>query len=917
MLRSLYSGITGVKNQQAQMDVISNNIANVNTTAFKSNRITFADALSETVSGARGTAGNFGGANPVQIGRGSVISSVDTIFNQGSLDSTGMVTDLAINGKGFFVVTDGTRRFYSRAGALQVQDDGSLMSQGGNYYMMGRAADASGNLPSTTAIDKITLPFGRKEPAKATSNIDLYCNLDKNGSKIEEWVAGEAFKVDGKAAIASTDLASIDGISMHLGDVIEITGTHKDGSKVMYENQNWTFTYGKDGTTVQDLMNIINQAYNSTSVETGSSCTIDQNGKFRLIANSAGENNTTIFLTSTTKHTSTTESHESLNTLRSINYKMSIMEDGVIPATLDIDGTIFQSTDSTASNYFDGNKTMKQMLDILNDNTTGNQYYAEIFNDGGVEKVNVMKVGDTVPVYTSKNTISLSAQNATVTSDLMEISGAFLVTGSQIKIEGQNPDGTYKSAVFTYGAKEDGYDGTTMTQLLEKINSTFYGVTATVDNTTGKILLTDNSSGESYSYLKLSNQNSNTLGFNIDFTTEAFTMTSQLQDSGVTINGEVDDLSLITLNQIDGVSTYQEGDTVKILATLIDGSTKMITFNYGNIANGYDGTTLKDFIDKINNSNEFTGISASVNSEGKIVFTDATLRDAFNYSTFQIVEGTKADGTLNTGSGLAATFEGNAGTNNSLISMPSFAVQIEGETGKHSTTIDVYDNIGQKHKVEINYTQDTMPGTNKWFWEVIIDDGKIKPHSGNSGTASFNEDGSLRAFLYDNGDALKFNAPGGGEVSININAGNAGSFSGMTQLASASTNVAIQQDGYALGVLNNINVDDQGIVSGIYSNGVTKTLAQMALATFTNESGLQKEGNSLYSSNGSSGNAIVGWAGQNNKTIIKSGYLESSNVDLTEEFSKLIISQRALEANSKVISTADSILSTIIDRMKR
>ncbi|HPK41268.1 MAG TPA: flagellar basal body rod C-terminal domain-containing protein, partial [Candidatus Cloacimonadota bacterium] len=87
--------------------------------------------------------------------------------------------------------------------------------------------------------------------------------------------------------------------------------------------------------------------------------------------------------------------------------------------------------------------------------------------------------------------------------------------------------------------------------------------------------------------------------------------------------------------------------------------------------------------------------------------------------------------------------------------------------------------------------------------------------------------------------------------------------------------------------------------------------------SFTNEAGLQKEGNSLFSSNGSSGNAIVGWAGENNKSVIKAGYLESSNVDLTDEFAKLIISQRALEANSKVINTSDMILSTIIDRMKR
>ncbi|MBP7562667.1 MAG: flagellar hook-basal body complex protein [Candidatus Cloacimonetes bacterium] len=910
MLRSLYSGITGVKNQQAQMDVISNNIANVNTTGFKSNRITFADALSETISGARGTAGNFGGANPVQIGRGSVISSVDTNYKQGSLDSTGQVTDLAINGKGFFVVTDGTRRFFSRAGALQVQDDGSLMSQGGNYYMMGRAADTDGNLPSTTAIQKIVLPFGRKEPAKATSNIDLYCNLDKNGSKIEEWVGGKAFTVDEKSANSSTDLAEIDGLTMHLGDVIEITGTHRDGTKVMYDNQNWTFTYGKDGTTVQDLMDKINQAYNSTSTD-GSTCTIDQNGKFRLIANSGGENNTTIFLTATSKHTASTETHESEDPIRNINYKMSALEDP-LPATIDVDGMVFQSTDSNAANYFDGNYTINQMLDALNGQTpSAGEYYAQINETTSI--VSIYKVGEAASMYDSTNTVSV--QNVSVTSDLMDVSGAYLTTGSQIKIEGTNPDGTYKSATFTYGSIESGYSGTTMKDLLALINSTFYGVTATIDNTTGKIKLTDDSTGKSFSSISLSNIG-DTQGFNIDFTTEEFTMTTGLTIGNTTI--DTSDLSLIELNDLDSVTTdYVEGDTVEVFATLIDGATKSVSFTYGDVANGYDGTTLKDLIDKINNSNEFAGMTASVNSEGKIVFTDSSLSDDYNYTSFQIVESVHSDGTSNTGSGLAADFSGNAGTNNSVVQLPSFAVQIEGETGKHSTTIDVYDNIGQKHTVELNYTQDTQPGTNKWFWDIVIDDGKIAPHSGNSGTVTFNEDGSLKAFLYDNGDSLKFNAPGGGEVSINLNAGNAGSFTGMTQLASASTNVAIQQDGYALGVLNNINVDDQGIISGIYSNGVTKTLAQIALANFTNEAGLQKEGNSLYSSNGSSGNAIIGWAGENNKTVIKAGYLESSNVDLTDEFAKLIISQRALEANSKVISTADTILSTIIDRMKR
>jgi flagellar hook protein FlgE len=198
-----------------------------------------------------------------------------------------------------------------------------------------------------------------------------------------------------------------------------------------------------------------------------------------------------------------------------------------------------------------------------------------------------------------------------------------------------------------------------------------------------------------------------------------------------------------------------------------------------------------------------------------------------------------------------------------------------------------------------------------------VDEGKLVPHTGGSGTVVFNDNGSVRQFTYDNGTDLRFNVPGAGEMRIKLNSGTPGAFDGMTSFDSPSTNALIEQDGYTMGVLGNINIDDQGIISGIYSNGITKALAQIALANFTNEGGLMKEGNSLFSANASSGSAILAWAGVNNRTQMKSGYLENSNVDLTEEFAKLIISQRALEANAKVINTADMVLSTIIERMKR
>lgn len=902
MLRSLYSGISGVKNQQAQMDVISNNIANVNTTGYKSSRMTFADALSETISGARGTAGNFGGANPIQIGRGASISSVDTMFKQGSLDSTGIITDLAINGKGFFVVTDGANQYYSRAGAFQIQDDGSLMSQGGAFYVMGRTADENGRLRSTTAMERIILPFGRKEPAKATTNVDIYCNLDKNASRVEEWLGKDQLLTKGKPVKSTTDLAMIDGNNIMLGDVIEITGTDRNGNKILDpDNKVWTFTYGQDGTTMQDFIDKINTVFNSSDVTNGATASLDQSGRLRLIANTAGENSFSIFLTpkADANHTATTEVRNSTTSLRSFqNDRLTTVDN-----TLSQGDAITITYDGGTIDYVltTGNETLMDMIDFINNNiagaqvrvnTTGNNTIEIVDNGGTVEVTNISN-----NLFAQDITLTANHSTASTSTDLRTLLGSSISNGKTIVINGNNPDGTYVSGTFTFGTTAD---GTTVQDLLNKINDTFYGVTATVD-TAGNIVMTDNASGESLSSISLTNGTAT--GFNIDFESEIFTSALVLKEAGVVIDHT--DLANIAINDLDGVN-YSAGDIISIYASQMNGVTRQINYTY------QDGDTLQDFIDHINNSNEFAGISVQINSAGKIVFTDDSLNDNHNFTSLQIVNSPNS-----LGSGLETSFVTNAGTNNSSIKVPSFSSVQEGVTGKHHSAITVFDSAGQSHTIEIMYTQDTTPGSNKWFWEVIIDEGKIRPHAGGSGSIIFNDNGSLKSFAYDNGNQLRFNVLGADEMKIDLNSGTPGAFDGMTQMDSPSTNVLIEQNGYTLGVLNNINIDDQGIISGIYSNGVNKTLAQVALANFTNEGGLQKEGNSLFSANNSSGNPILGWAGQNNKTVLKSGYLESSNVDLTDEFAKLIISQRALEANAKVISTADMILSTIIDRMKR
>jgi flagellar hook protein FlgE len=136
MLRSMYSGITGMKNFQTKLDVIGNNIANVDTFGFKKGRVTFKDAISQMTSGASAAAGGKGGTNPLQVGLGSTIASIDTIDTQSSMQNTGRGLDLAINGDGYFTVSDGTgSKFYTRAGNFYLDNNGTLVTSDGHNVL--------------------------------------------------------------------------------------------------------------------------------------------------------------------------------------------------------------------------------------------------------------------------------------------------------------------------------------------------------------------------------------------------------------------------------------------------------------------------------------------------------------------------------------------------------------------------------------------------------------------------------------------------------------------------------------------------------------------------------------------------------------------------------------------------------------
>ncbi len=171
------------------MDVIGNNISNVNTTGFKRGRVNFQDMISQQLSGAARPTEELGGVNPKDIGLGMTIATIEQVFTQGNLQSTGVSTDVAIQGNGFFILKNGDESFYSRNGVFGLDRDGTLVNPANGMRVQGwMARDLNGEQIIQTAATPtdLVVPVGSKDPAKETSNVLFACNLNKNTPEILE-----------------------------------------------------------------------------------------------------------------------------------------------------------------------------------------------------------------------------------------------------------------------------------------------------------------------------------------------------------------------------------------------------------------------------------------------------------------------------------------------------------------------------------------------------------------------------------------------------------------------------------------------------------------------------------------------------------------------------------------------------------
>lgn len=292
MMRSLYSGVAGLKTHQTRMDVIGNNIANVNTTAYKSSSMTFSELMSQTTqkaSGANATTG-VGGTNAKQIGLGVKAGAINTaITTQGSAQSTGNPFDIMITGDNFFVVSNGSENFFTRDGSFYVDGAGNLAMTSTGYNVMGWGVDeTTGNIKQDTVTAlRIMSAANMTYPPEATTKANISGILDENDKDVTSangktvnlnFFDARGYSYTAKFTFKQSGGDKTNEYSLELNKILDSTGAEIDISKLKFGNRSQqkmetkvtlnTDAYKwdgkvlktKDGTTeVANLADIFNQ----------------------------------------------------------------------------------------------------------------------------------------------------------------------------------------------------------------------------------------------------------------------------------------------------------------------------------------------------------------------------------------------------------------------------------------------------------------------------------------------------------------------------------------------------------------------------------------------------------------------------------------------------------------------------------
>ena len=289
---ALSAGVTGLQAHQKMLDIAGNNLANVNTTAFKSSRVTFSELLNETIKKASQPTSGVGGTNPQQIGSGVGIANITPDMLQGNIVSTGNPLDLAIEGEGYFVLSDGQQDVYSRSGSFAVDANSSLVDPATGYHVQRIGSEGEIDGFQTPGSSEVHVPYDVAMPAKATTEVAVSGNLSADAAfatiQTQVITSNLAYTYNnGTAATAATQIDQLDQYSGTLtSGTITISGYDKGGTAF-----DTGLTLAVDGTTT--LGNLIDHL--NTNVLDGSTASL-VNGQIRITDDTSGYSRTDMAL---------------------------------------------------------------------------------------------------------------------------------------------------------------------------------------------------------------------------------------------------------------------------------------------------------------------------------------------------------------------------------------------------------------------------------------------------------------------------------------------------------------------------------------------------------------------------------------------------------------------------------------------
>nr|WP_315016144.1 flagellar hook-basal body complex protein [uncultured Campylobacter sp.] len=355
---------------------------------------------------------------------------------------------------------------------------------------------------------------------------------------------------------------------------------------------------------------------------------------------------------------------------------------------------------------------------------------------------------------------------------------------------------------------------------------------------------------------------------------------------------------------------------------------------YDNAKNDYDAAYAKAF----KNYNKNDGVEITVNEHGQFQVKNPS-GDAFNSDDGDATDATGGGTTNNADTGmddhninLAVTGLTNAANNvtenvkftasmaplsGSLSSGDAARVTDSLNMAAHSSSTDIYDSLGTKHNVKMDFVKRGYTENGGTEWTMVIQVAEpnqistTEPKNVITGYVRFNPDGSLATY---SPASITFGAQNGSSIGqhIELKFGTTQTTDGLTSTDNNSSTSDISQDGYASGELHGLRIDGAGTLIGSFTNGRSLGLAQVGVAKFANNQGLAGEGGNLFSRTANSGDPIIGAAQTAGRGKISASSLEMSNVDLSRSLTQLIVVQRGFQANSKTITTSDEMLNTLL-----